>query len=195
MNIAIVDYGAGNVRSVQFAVERLGYRSALVDAPDGLQAADRIIFPGVGAAGAARQALMTSGLWEVIPTLQQPLLAICLGMQLLAEASAENNTPGLGIVPGRVAGFQAPLRVPHMGWNRLVCQNDPLLEGLPSESYAYFVHSYFLPPVPQTIASTKYGTAFTAALRKNNFWACQFHPEKSGAVGAQILKNFLERCE
>lgn len=193
MSIAIIDYNAGNTCSVQFALERLGIKAILTNDPAVLKTADKVIFPGVGAAGVTMQFLKAQGLDQVIKDLKQPVLGICLGMQLMCAFSEEGDVETLGIFPQRVKAFDATkgLKVPHMGWNTLSCQSVALLDGVKDLDYAYFVHSYYAELSPYTIASCNYGLPFSAALQKDNFYATQFHPEKSGSVGEQILKNFL----
>jgi glutamine amidotransferase len=193
MRVAIVDYNAGNTRSVQFALERLGVEPILTRDPVVLSSVDKVIFPGVGAAGATMDYLKETGLDVIIKNLKQPVLGICLGMQLLCEFSEEGNVAGLGVFPQKVKRFVAEgsLKVPHMGWNTLSCEQVPLMEGVEASSYVYFVHSYYAEMSPYTIASCTYGNPFSAALQKDNFYGTQFHPEKSGSIGAQILKNFI----
>ena len=191
MKISIIDYGAGNVKSVQFALERLGYTGKLTtDAHEILQA-DKVIFPGVGEASSAMKALQQYGLDSLIPTLRQPVLGICLGLQLLCARSEEGDTDCLGVFPAESLKFPAHLKVPHVGWNTLSDLKSPLFNKVEPESYAYFVHSYYVPLSPFTIAQSHYNFPFSAALAKDNFFACQFHPEKSSKTGEQILKNFL----
>lgn len=193
--IAVVKYNAGNVQSVLHALERLGETAIWTDDPDKIRKAERVIFPGVGEASSAMQHLRERGLDEVICGLTQPVLGICLGLQLFCSHSAENDTKGLGIFKNRVLKFNAAetqLKVPHMGWNTLDDLKGPLFEGLRAGSYAYFVHSYFAEWNHNAVASTTYGTRFAAALQQNNFYAVQFHPEKSGETGQQILRNFLK---
>lgn len=194
MKVAIIDYNAGNTRSVQFALERLGVEPILTRNPRLLESADKVIFPGVGAAGSTMTYLKKIGLDVVIKNLKQPVLGICLGMQLLCDFSEEGHVEGLGIFPQNVKRFVAKedLKVPHMGWNTLAFEDVPLMKGIDLDSYVYFVHSYYAEISPYTIASCTYGSPFSAALQKDNFYATQFHPEKSGSIGAQILKNFIE---
>lgn len=193
MKVVIIDYKAGNTRSLQFALSRLGVEAILSKDWATIQAADKVFFPGVGAAGFAMQQLKASGLEELIPQLTQPVLGICLGMQLLCKASEENAAQGLGIFDTIVQAIPpaSGLKVPHMGWNQLQEENSPLLKGLPPSSYFYFVHSYAVPVVGNTTAQATHGQTFSAMLEKDNFYAVQFHPEKSGPVGAQLLANFL----
>jgi len=195
MNIAIVKYNAGNTRSVLCALARLGYEGVVTDDPKALENADRVIFPGVGEASSAMAYLRDKGLDQVLVNLKQPFLGICLGMQLMCAKSEENATKTLGIFDAPVLKFRlAPeYKVPHMGWNTLTCKQDSLFTGLSEKSWCYFVHSYYVPLSAHTIASTEYGgQAFTAILHKDNFYGCQFHPEKSAESGELILKNFLE---
>jgi glutamine amidotransferase len=193
--IAIVDSGGANISSVLFALERLGARAELTSDADKICGAERVILPGVGAAGAAMHKLRALGLVDILSRLEQPVLGVCLGMQLLFETSEEGETPMLGLLPGTVQHFTpAPGRtVPHMGWNSVDTRGDhPLLKDLPQESYFYFVHSYAAPCGDYTIGACDYGGDFSAIVAQHNFMGCQFHPERSGSVGAQILKNFLE---
>ena len=193
--IAIIDSGGANIASVQFALERLGAESVLTKDVKIIQSADKVLLPGVGAAPIAMQNLAEYELIDCIRSLTQPVMGICLGMQLLFAVSPEGNTPLLGIFDADCETF-TPAQgrsVPHMGWNRLSKQQDhPLLAGVDEGAHVYFVHSYFAPVTAQTIAATNYGDEFTAIVAENNFMGCQFHPEKSGLVGAQILRNFLE---
>ena len=193
--IAIIDSGGANIASVQFALERLGAESVLTKDVKIIQSADKVLLPGVGAAPIAMQNLAEYELIDCIRSLTQPVMGICLGMQLLFAVSPEGNTPLLGIFDADCETF-TPAQgrsVPHMGWNRLSKQQDhPILAGVDEGAHVYFVHSYFAPVTAQTIAATNYGDDFTAIVAENNFMGCQFHPEKSGLVGAQILRNFLE---
>jgi len=193
--IAIIDSGGANIASVQFALERLGAESVLTKDAKIIQSADKVLLPGVGAAPIAMQNLAEYELIDCIRSLTQPVMGICLGMQLLFAVSPEGNTPLLGIFDADCETFTPSQgrSVPHMGWNRLSKQQDhPLLAGVDEGTHVYFVHSYFAPVTAQTIAATNYGDDFTAIVAENNFMGCQFHPEKSGLVGAQILRNFLE---
>ena len=190
--VAIVDYGSGNIRSIQFALNRLGVKGVLSDDPDLIRSAEKVIFPGVGQASYAMDNLKSRGLDKIIPTLSQPVLGICLGMQLMCLKTEERDTEGLGIFPLEVLRFPSGLNVPHMGWNALDKVDNILKNPSIERGYAYFVHSYYVPLSPYTIAQTSYGLPFSAALQKDNFYACQFHPEKSGDLGEQILFNFLE---
>ena len=193
--VVIIDNGGGNVASVRYALGRLGVAAEVTVDAAIIRAATRVILPGVGAAGDAMRRLRAAGLDALIPTLRQPVLGICLGMQLLFESSAEGDTPCLGVVPGRVAGLpRGPgLRVPHMGWTRLApTRPSPLLAGIGTEGYAYFVHSYAAPLGPWTVATADHGGPFTAVVNHGNFHGAQCHPERSGATGARLLHNFLE---
>lgn len=190
----IVANGGANIASLQFALQRLGADSVVSDDAGEIRAASHVILPGVGAARDAMTRLRRSGLDEVLPQLTQPVLGICLGMQLLFEASQEGDSFCLGIIPGIAARFPdaAGRPVPHMGWNTIEEQRPcALLDGLPRRSYAYFVHSYALPLGEATVASTEYGRQFTACAAWRNFYGTQFHPERSAAVGARLLRNFL----
>jgi len=192
--VVIVASGGANIASLQFALERLGVAAAVSAEPGRIRAASHVILPGVGAAADAMARLHQSGLDAVIPALRQPVLGICLGMQLLCEASDEGQTGCLGIIPGRAARFtEAPGRpVPHIGWNTLDIRRPcRLLAGLWDEDYAYFVHSYALALSDATVASSRYGAPFSACVQWRNFYGAQFHPERSAAVGARLLRNFL----
>jgi imidazole glycerol-phosphate synthase subunit HisH len=194
VSVAIVASGGANIASLRYALERLGASAEVSADPRRIRAASHVILPGVGAAGDAMARLRAAGLEQVIRDLSQPVLGICLGMQLLHESSAEGDTPCLGVIPGAAARLaEAPSRpVPHMGWNTLEIERpSPLLEGLGSSDYAYFVHSYALPVGPATIASCRYGAAFSACVAWRNFHGAQFHPERSAAAGARLLENFL----
>ncbi len=192
MKVAIVKYNAGNIHSVTLALQRLGIEPQVTDDPAYLQNADRVIFPGVGEASTAMRYLKAHGLNDILRRLKQPVLGICLGLQLLCQHSQENDTPGLGIFPVEVRRFPPEDKVPHMGWNSVSNLKGPLFRGVPEESFVYFVHGYYAELSPFTIARSDYILPFSAALQKDNFFAVQFHPEKSGKVGEQILKNFLE---
>lgn len=195
VDVAIIDGGGANIASLRFALERLGCRSILTTDASTIRAARHVILPGVGAARAAMDRLETCGLVGLIPQLTQPVLGICLGMQLLFEASEENDTDCLAIIPGLARRFEPTKErpVPHMGWNQLRRRrDDPLLGGVPEGSYCYFVHSYAVPTGPATIACSEYGWEFSAVVRYENFCATQFHPERSGETGARILANFLQ---
>lgn len=190
--VTIIDYGAGNVASVKYALARMGVEAELTSDRDALLRAEKVIFPGVGHASATMNALRLNGLDVVIPGLKCPVLGICLGMQLMCSHSEEGDVAGLGIFPDRVVRFEKGLKVPHMGWNNIFKISEPLFDTISENSSVYFVHSYYVPVSTNTVAASFYGTAFSAALQKDNFYAVQFHPEKSGKVGAQILQNFID---
>ena len=194
--IAIIAGCGTNITSVQFALERLGVTGLLTTDVAQIKSADKVLLPGVGTAKHAMQQLHELGLSSVIPTLTQPVLGICLGMQLLYETSAEGDVTCLGIVPNQVKAIPRSLglTVPHMGWNQLQFADatHPLLQGIQPEDYVYFVHSYAAPVDEYTIAAADYGVPFTAMVQKNNFYGAQFHPERSGKVGQKILENFIK---
>jgi glutamine amidotransferase len=193
-DVAIVDSGGANLASLQFALERLGATSIVSNDPEQIRTAARVLLPGVGAAGDAMRRLRESGMDQLIPQLQVPLLGICLGMQLLYEHSDEGDTPCLGVFAGRIERLQpsAERPVPHMGWNTLQSRRpDPLLAGIGAEDYVYFVHSFVAPLTADTAAASNYGESFTAVVTRANFRGVQFHPERSARVGARLLKNFL----
>lgn len=194
MQVAIVKYNAGNIHSVVHALRRLGIEPVLTDNPTLLQQADKVIFPGVGEAGTTMQYLQKTGLDQVIKNLTQPVLGICLGMQLLCKHSEEGNVDALGIfdIPVKKFTWQKGIKIPHMGWNQLEQLKSPLFATCQENDYVYFVHSYYVPVCEHTIATTQYSGPFSAALNKDNFYATQFHPEKSGDVGSLILENFLQ---
>ena len=201
MNLAIIKYNAGNVQSVLYALQRLGVNAIVTDKHEEIIAADKVIFPGVGNAYSAMQYLKGTGLDKLIVSLKQPVLGICLGLQLLCNFSEEGNTQCLGVFDTEVKKFDTssfqntnlvPVKIPHMGWNNIYQLSSPLLAGVNENSYMYFVHSYYAELSPQTIATTDYIIPYSAALRKNNFYGVQFHTEKSAAVGEQILSNFLK---
>lgn len=191
MNLVLVDYKAGNVQSVLFALERLGVQATLSCDAETIQAADKVIFPGVGEASSAMAQLRERNLDKLLPTLKQPFFGVCLGMQLLCQHSEEGDTDLLGIIPLPVKRFETDLKVPHMGWNQLENMQSPLFAGIADGEHVYYVHSYYVPLSDFTIAQTSYPEPFSAALQYKNFYAAQFHPEKSGPAGAQILQNFL----
>lgn len=192
MKIAVVKYNAGNIQSVSYALERMGVDFEVTHDPSKIMAADKVIFPGVGEASTTMNYLRASKLDQVIVALKQPVLGICLGMQLMCRHSDENNTTCLGIFDEVVRRFEptGDFKVPHMGWNSLNHVRDWVDEDL-AEKYVYFVHSYYVPVNPYTVAQADYIVPFSAAMRKNNFHAVQFHPEKSAEAGEQILKAFL----
>jgi len=194
MRLAIIDSGGANIASLRFAVERLGVESQLTVDPDVVRAATHVILPGVGAAADCMARLRNANLIDTIRGLEQPLLGICVGMQLLFEASDEGNVPCLGLLPGRVHRFadREGLPVPHMGWNQLeFTQAAPLLQDIPPQGYVYFVHSYCAPVGAHTVAASSYGEPFAAIVQRDNVFGAQFHPERSARNGAQLLRNFL----
>jgi glutamine amidotransferase len=192
MKIAIIKYNSGNIASVNFALRRLGVEAIISDSAEEISAADKVIFPGVGEASSAMKFLNEKGLDKVICGLKQPTLGICLGMQLMCEYSEEGKTNCLGIFNHTVKRFEAgQLKIPQVGWNRIERLKTKLFNGV-DEDYMYFVHSYYVGKCAETIAVTNYGAEFSSALRKDNFYGVQFHPERSGNVGEKILKNFLE---
>ncbi|MEZ4774869.1 MAG: imidazole glycerol phosphate synthase subunit HisH [Bacteroidia bacterium] len=196
MKIVVIKYNAGNVQSVTYALNRLGIEPVLSDDPEVIRAADKVIFPGVGEASTTMRYLRQSGLDRLIPSLTQPVLGICLGMQLMCAHSEEGNVDCLGIFDHQVRRFSSEkVKVPHMGWNLLGELKSPLMEDLGEKPFVYFVHSFYVESGIHTIASADYGIRFSAALQKDNFFATQFHPEKSGLPGAQILKNFIDYAD
>ena len=192
--IAIVDYKMGNLRSVENALRRLGVEFAVTADADVIRRAERVLLPGVGNAAEAMENLREAGLVDVIRSLRQPVLGICVGMQVMCRHSEEGNVDCLGIFDARVRRFEsAPdVKVPHMGWNTLTETNSGLFKGFTKEEFVYFVHSFYVPVNEYTAAVTDYIQPFSAALHKDNYYATQFHPEKSGGVGERILRNFLE---
>ena len=191
MDIIIIDYGAGNIQSIQFAFQRLGVTAVLSNNPEVIQAAEKVIFPGVGEASQAMTMLKQSKLDSLIPTLKQDVLGICLGMQLLCKHSEEGDTKGLGVFDVNVKRFSNAVKVPHMGWNTINNFQSDLLINIPENSYMYAVHSYCANVGKHTIARSTYECKFSAALQSKNFYGVQFHPEKSSLDGAQLLQNFL----
>ncbi|GGG98852.1 imidazole glycerol phosphate synthase subunit HisH [Polaribacter pacificus] len=192
MKVIIIDYGAGNIKSIQFAFKRLGVDAILSKDIEEIKTADRVIFPGVGEASSAMSMLQKSGLDQLIPTLTQPVLGICLGMQLMCTATEEGNTQGLGIFNVEVKKFSSAVKVPQMGWNEITQLRSPLFKGIKEKEYMYLVHSYYAQLCDEAIACTNYELNYASAMQKNNFYGVQFHPEKSGLAGEQILKNFIE---
>lgn len=191
MKLVIIDYGAGNIKSIQFAFKRLGIDAVLSNNIDEIQAADKIIFPGVGEASSAMKMLQESGLDKIIPTLKQPVLGICLGMQLMCNFSEEGNTEGLGIFNVGIKRFSSTVKVPQMGWNTISNLTSDLFTGIKEKEFMYLVHSFYAENCIEAIATTDYEVSYASALQKDNFYGVQFHPEKSGVEGARILKNFL----
>ena len=192
MNTIIIDYDAGNVKSLQFALERLGVNTILTNNSELIAASDRVIFPGQGEAISAMKKLKKHGLDQLIPTLKQPVLGICLGMQLLCDKTEEGETNGLGIVPTKVIRFPNTVKVPQMGWNVVTHSNTGLFQGIEQGCYMYLVHSYFVPIEPETSAKSNYAGEYSVGIKKNNFYGVQFHPEKSSKAGSQLLENFLK---
>ncbi|MFQ6599699.1 imidazole glycerol phosphate synthase subunit HisH [Flavobacterium sp. C3NV] len=192
MKIVIINYGAGNIQSIMFAIERLGFKAVLSNNPEEILAADKVIFPGVGEASSAMAKLRESGLDSLIPTLKQPVLGICLGMQLMCNWSEEGNTKGLGIFDVDVIKFTSKVKVPQMGWNQIYDLKSDLFKGIAENEFMYLVHSFYAPNCDEAIATTNYELEYASALQKDNFYGTQFHPEKSGAVGEKILENFLK---
>jgi len=189
--IVIIDYGAGNIQSIKFAVKRLGFEAKLSSDAEEIRNADKVIFPGVGEAASAMKMLNSTGLDKVIPELTQPVLGICLGMQLMCNYSEEGDTTGLGIFDADVKKFNNSVKVPQIGWNQITNLESPLFKSVLEGEYVYLVHSYYVPECTDEIARTEYGVNYSTALHKNNFYGVQFHPEKSSKTGEQILRNFL----
>lgn len=190
MKVVIIDYGAGNIQSIRFALERLGATAILSHDANTIQKAKHVIFPGVGEASSAMEKLQATGLDKIIPNLEQPVLGICLGMQLMCRSSEEGNTKGLGIFDTEVLRFKTDFNVPHMGWNTVIGKGT-LFSNIPKNSHFYLVHSYYANVCNDTVAHCTYDLTFSAALARNNFYGTQFHPEKSGSMGATLLQNFL----
>ena len=192
MNVVIIDYGAGNIKSIQFALKRLGVDALLSSDINIIKAADKVIFPGVGEASSAMKKLKESGLDTIIPKLQQPVLGICLGMQLMCNYSEEGKTEGLSIFNTNVKQFNNTVKVPQMGWNTISNLKSSLFENINDNDFMYMVHSYYAEPCDDMIATTNYQLDYASALQKDNFYGVQFHPEKSSKAGEQLLKNFLD---
>lgn len=190
--IVIIDYGAGNIQSIKFALERLGYEGVLSHHAEEIKAADKVIFPGVGEASSAMKKLKSTGLDKLIPKLKQPVLGICLGMQLMCKSSEEGDTQGLEIFDVDVVHFEKDLKVPHIGWNRIKDLQTSLFEDVSELEFVYLVHSFYAPVCAETIAKCDYGVNYSSALNKDNFYGVQFHPEKSSSAGEKILQNFLK---
>lgn len=191
MKIVIINYGAGNIQSIRFAIERLGYEAVLSNDVEEIKSADKVIFPGVGEASSAMKMLKATGLDTLIPTLTQPVLGICLGMQLMCKYSEEGDTTGLGIFDVDVKRFENIVKVPQIGWNQIKGLGSKIFNDVKEGAYMYLVHSYYAPLTKETIATTEYGVQYSTALQKANFYGVQFHPEKSSTDGAKILENFL----
>ncbi len=192
MKIVIIDYGAGNIQSIMFAIQRLGYVAVLSHNTEEIKSADKVIFPGVGEASSAMKKLKASGMDTLIPQLQQPVLGICLGMQLMCNYSEEGKTKGLGIFDVNVLKFSNNVKVPQIGWNVVSNLKTDLFDKIQEKEYMYTVHSFYVPICMETIATTDYELLYSSALHKDNFYGVQFHPEKSSSAGEQVLKNFLE---
>lgn len=192
MKIVIINYGAGNIQSIKFAIKRLGYEAVLSHDEEEIRSADKVIFPGVGEASSAMEMLKSTGLDKVIPTLTQPVLGICLGMQLMCKYCEEGDTNGLNIFDCDVLKFDESEKVPQIGWNQIENLKSDLFKGIKEKEYMYLVHSYYVPMNDEAIATTNYGLKYASALQEKNFYGVQFHPEKSSKAGAQIVKNFLE---
>ncbi len=193
MKVVIIKYNAGNIRSVLFALERIGVSAIVTDDATEICSADRVIFPGVGEASSAMKYLKEKGLDKVICSLTQPVLGICLGMQLMCAKSEENDTECLGIFEQTVKRFpEAGLKIPQIGWNNIYNLKSYLFNGITENAYMYFVHGYFVEACSNAISTTNYTENYSSALHKNNFYAVQFHPEKSGEVGQKILENFIK---
>ncbi len=191
MKIVIINYGAGNIQSIKFAIQRLGYKAILSHDIEEIRNADKVIFPGVGEASSAMKKLRDSQLDKLIPDLKQPVLGICLGMQLMCNSSEEGNTKGLGIFDIDVVKFSNAVKVPQIGWNQISNLKSNIFDGVCENEHIYLVHSFYAPHCDETIAESEYEVKYSAALRKDNFYGTQFHPEKSSGVGARILQNFL----
>jgi glutamine amidotransferase len=192
LKVVIINYGAGNIQSIKFAIQRLGYKAILSDNVEEIRTADKVIFPGVGEASSAMEKLKATGLDKVIPTLKQPVLGIRLGMQLMCKHCEEGNTNGLNIFNVNVVKFTNKVKVPQIGWNQIENLRSNLFKNIKEKEFMYLVHSFYVPINNQTIAITDYGLKYASALKEKNFYGVQFHPEKSSKAGAQILKNFLE---
>jgi glutamine amidotransferase len=195
VSVVIIDSGGANIASLRAALSRLGAESSVSSDPEVIRRAPRVLLPGVGSAHDAMSRLRMAGLDQLIPTLKQPLLGVCLGMQILFERSEEGPANCLGVIPGTISKLKAERGrpVPHMGWNQMTqVRPDPLMNGIGSLDHVYFVHSFAAPTSPATVAITDYGMAFTAVARRDNFCGTQFHPERSGLVGSRILANFLK---
>ena len=192
MNIVIIDYGAGNTQSVKYALKRLGCNSILTSDKEVISSSDKVIFPGVGQAGSAMKKLKSKGLNLVIPELKQPVLGICLGMHLMCNFSEEGNADCLKIFDSNVKKFNNSLKVPQIGWNTVFNLKTSLFDSINENEYMYLVHSYYVPIITDTVATTNYGINYSTAIKKNNFTGVQFHPEKSGSMGGVLLKNFID---
>ena len=191
MKIVIIDYGAGNIQSIKFAIQRLGYEAVLSDDPGEIKGADKVIFPGVGEASSAMTKLRNTSLDKIIPDLKQPVLGICLGMQLMCNYTEEGDTKGLGIFNVDVIKFNNHVKVPQIGWNQIENLKTELFKDVKEKEYVYLVHSYYAPLTVDTISNSSYGVEYSTALQKDNFFGTQFHPEKSSVAGEKILGNFI----
>lgn len=191
LGLVIIDYGAGNIKSIQFAFKRLGYEAVLSDDTEIIKQARHVIFPGVGEASSAMKKLNSSGLNKLIPNLKQPVLGICLGMQLMCTYSEEGDTEGLGIFKTEIKRFSNSVKVPQMGWNVISNLKSELFEGIKEKEFMYLVHSFYAERSIEEIATTDYGIQYASALKKDNFYGVQFHPEKSSLAGERILRNFI----
>jgi len=192
VEIAIIDYGAGNIQSIKFAFQRIGINPVLTHNSETILKADKVIFPGVGEASSAMKKLKATGLDVLIPTLNQPVLGICLGMQLMCKFSEEGNTNGLGIFDAEVKKFSNKVKVPQIGWNQISALKTDLFDGISENEYMYLVHSFYAPICSETIAISNYELDYSSALQKENFYGTQFHPEKSSSAGQRVLENFLK---
>ncbi|WP_400078850.1 imidazole glycerol phosphate synthase subunit HisH [Winogradskyella sp. R77965] len=192
MNLTIVNYGAGNIKSIQFAFQRLGYDAHLTNNVEEIIKSDKVIFPGVGEASSAMRMLKDSGLDILIPQLKQPVLGICLGMQLMCNHTEEGDTNGLGIFDVNVKRFSNNVKVPQMGWNTIKNLKSDLFKGIKEKEYMYLVHSYYAEQCDESISTSDYELEYASALENENFYGVQFHPEKSSKAGEQILRNFIE---
>ena len=192
MSIVIIDYGAGNTQSVKYALKRLGCNSILTSDKEVISSSDKVIFPGVGQASSAMKKLKSKGLDLVIPELKQPVLGICLGMHLMCNFSEEGNADCLKIFDSNVKKFNNSLKVPQIGWNTVFNLKSSLFDSINENEYMYLVHSYYVPIITDTVATTNYGINYSTAIKKNNFTGVQFHPEKSGSMGGVLLKNFID---
>lgn len=192
MNIVIIDYGAGNIKSIEFAFKRLGIETKLSNNSEIIKSADRVIFPGVGEASSAMKMLKKSELDKLIPDLKQPVLGICLGMQLMCNHSEEGNTKGLGVFDVDVKRFNTNVKVPQIGWNTINNLKSNLFKGINEDEYMYLVHSFYAENCPEAIAISDYGIKYASAIENKNFYGVQFHPEKSSTAGEQLLTNFIK---
>ncbi len=191
MKLVVIKYNSGNTSSVLYALERLGINALLTDDHEAIRSADKVIFPGVGAASAAMADLKATSLDKLIPSLAQPVLGICVGMQVLCSYSEEGDTTCMGVFDQPIKKFQGDKKIPQIGWNNTYGYQSPLFRNIPEQSFMYFVHSYYMPVCAATICTAEYMLEYSAAVNKDNFYGVQFHPEKSGAAGQQLLQNFI----